>query len=202
MTELKTSLRKSHNTTPGLDEIPYEFLKQLPKISLQYLLLIFNNIWHSRNIPNSWKQAAIIPVPKSAKNTTNPTNYQTSCICKTLERMINNRLIWFLEKNKLITNLQTGFRKARSTIVHLICLETLIREAFAKREHMTAIFFDIEKAYDTTWKYGIIKDLKNIGLKGRLPIFIQNFLNDWKFQVRIGATLLRPTRTRYGSATR
>ena len=35
MTELKTSLRKSHNTTPGLDEIPYEFLKQLPKISLQ-----------------------------------------------------------------------------------------------------------------------------------------------------------------------
>ena len=32
MTELKTSLRKSHNTTPGRDEIPYEFLKQLPNI--------------------------------------------------------------------------------------------------------------------------------------------------------------------------
>ena len=44
MTELKKSLRKSHNTTPGPDKISYEFLKQLPKISLQYLLQIFNNI--------------------------------------------------------------------------------------------------------------------------------------------------------------
>ena len=34
MTEQKTSLRKSHNTTPGPDEIPYEFLKKLPKILL------------------------------------------------------------------------------------------------------------------------------------------------------------------------
>ena len=88
--------------------------------------------------------------------------------------MINNRLTWFLEKNKLITNLQTGFRKARSTIDHLICLETLIREAFVKKDHMTAIFFDIGKAYDAMWKYGIIKDLKNMGLKDKLPIFIEN----------------------------
>ena len=93
--------------------------------------------------------------------------------------MINNRLICFL---------QTGFRKARSTIDHLICLEILIREAFAKKEHMTTIFFDIEKADDTTWKYGIIKDLKNMGLKGKLPIFIKNFLNDRKFQVQISIT--------------
>ena len=166
---------KSHNAT-GPDEILYEFLKQLPKILLQYLLQIFNNSWHSRNIPNSWKQATIIPIPKYARDITNPTNYQpialTSCIFKTLEWMINNRLIWFLEKNKLITNLQTGFRKARSTIDHLILLKALIREAFAKKEHMTTIFFDIEKTYDTTGKYGIIRDLKNMGLKGRLPIFI------------------------------
>ena len=64
MTELKNSL-KYHNTT-GLDEIPYEFLKQLPKISLQYLLQIFN-IWHGGNIP-------IKPIPNSAKHATNPTN--------------------------------------------------------------------------------------------------------------------------------
>ena len=185
MTELKIFLRKYHNTTPWPDEIPYKFLKQLPKILLQYLLQIFD-IWHRGNIPNSWKQATIIP--KSAKDITNPTNYRpiplTSCICKTLEWMINNRLIWFLKKNKLITDLQTGFRKT-STIDYLICLENLIREAFAKKEHMTAIFCDIEKAYDITWKYSIIKDLKNTGLKGRLPIFIKkNFLNEKKFQAQ------------------
>ena len=31
MMELKTTLRKSHNTTPVPDKIPYEFLKQLLK---------------------------------------------------------------------------------------------------------------------------------------------------------------------------
>ena len=34
-----------------------------------------------------------------------------------------------------------------------------------------------------------MKDLHNIGLRGRLPNFIKAFLTDRKFQVRIGTTL-------------
>ena len=37
------------------------------------------------------------------------------------------------------------------------------------------IVFDFEKAYETTWKYGIMKDLYDIELRGCLPIFIQQF---------------------------
>ena len=62
-------------------------------------------------------------------------------------------------------------------------------DAFIKKEHCVAIFFDLEKAYDTTWKYGIMKDLHDIGLRGRLPNFISNFLSDRSFNVRIGSTL-------------
>ena len=40
-----------------------------------------------------------------------------------------------------------------------------------------------KKAYDTTWKYGILKDLHNMGLRGNLPIFIGNFLSDRTFQI-------------------
>ena len=47
-----------------------------------------------------------------------------------------------------------------------------------KKEHLVAVFFDLEKAYDTQWKYGIMNDLQEIGLKGRLPIFVQNFLSN------------------------
>ena len=92
--------------------------------------------------------------------------------------MINTRLIWFLESNGLITNFQCGFRSKRSTVDHLVRLETFVREAFIKKEHLTAVFFDLEKAYDTTWKYGIMRDLNDFGLKGRLPNFIENFLID------------------------
>ena len=71
----------------------------------------------------------------------------------------------------------------------MIRLESFIRDAFVKKEHVVAVFFDLEKAYDTTWKHGIMKDLHKLGLKGRLPLFIQNFLSDRTFNVRIGNTL-------------
>ena len=38
-----------------------------------------------------------------------------------------------------------------------------------------SVFFDLEKAYDTSWKYGIMKDLHGFGLRGRLPNFISVF---------------------------
>ena len=108
---------------------------------------------------------------------------------KTLERMINKRLVWYLESNNLITKLQSGFRAERSTNDNLVRLETFIRDAFIKREHVVAVFFDLEKAYDTTWRYGILKDLHNFGMKGRLPNFIKSFLEDRTIQVRVGSTL-------------
>ena len=66
--------------------------------------------------------------------------------------------------------MQSGFRKARSTTDHLVRLETFVREAFIQKQHAAVIFFDLEKAYDTTWKYGILKDLRDAGLRGRLPL--------------------------------
>ena len=54
---------------------------------------------------------------------------------------------------------------------------------------MVAVFFDLEKAYDTAWKYGIMKDLHDAGRRGRMPIFISKFLIKRKFSVRIGGML-------------
>jgi len=105
-----------------------------------------------------------------------------------MECMVNNRLVWYLERNKLITPMQSGFRKAQSTTDHLVRLETFVREAFIQKQHAAVIFFDLEKAYDTTWKYGILKDLHDAGLRGRLPLFISGFLSDRKFQVTVGDT--------------
>ena len=85
--------------------------------------------------------------------------------------MINARLVWYLEINNLISPVQSGFRSERSTNDNLVRLETFIRDAFVKNEHVVAVFFDLEKAYDTTWKYGILRDLHELGVKGRLAIF-------------------------------
>ena len=103
--------------------------------------------------------------------------------------MINDRLVWYLEKHKLLSPVQCGFRKNRSTTDHLVRLETFVREAFIQRQHVVAVLFDLERAYDTTWKYGIMRDLHRAGLRGRLSKFIEGFLQNRNFQVRIGSCL-------------
>jgi hypothetical protein len=53
---------------------------------------------------------------------------------------------------------------------------------------MLCIVFDLEKAYDTTWKYGILKDLFEMGLKGKLSNVILNFFSERAFNVRVNST--------------
>ena len=165
--------------------------EHLPEDTLQILKEILNRIWTSADFPQQWRAAAVIPIPKPNKDRTDPLSYRpialTSCLCKVLECMINTRYIWYLEKYKILDRSQCGFRKHRSTTDHLVSLERYIRDAFAQRQQAVGLFFDLEKAYETTWQYGIIRDLHRIGLRGRLPVFVSEYLRDHR--VRIGTIL-------------
>ena len=191
MRDLKRSLKKSNNSSPGPDQIHYEILRHLPIETLHILLNIVNETWKSDTFPESWREALIISIPKAGKDNFNPLNYRpialTSWICKTVERMVNERLVWFLEKYGLLAKQQCGYRANRSTVDHLICLETFIRDAFNQNQHLVVVF--LQKAYDITWKHGILKDLHDMGLRGNLPTFIGNFLSDRTFQVHLGTIL-------------
>ncbi|MBJ5584688.1 reverse transcriptase family protein, partial [Salmonella enterica subsp. enterica serovar Typhimurium] len=150
-------------------------------------------IWCEHVFPDSWRVAIVLPFPKPGKDPAIPSNYRpialTSCLCKLLERMVNARLMWFLETNKILSPHQCGFRRHRSSIDHLLRLETSIREAFVRRQHLVSVFFDLEKAYDRAWRYGILRDLHGCGLRGNLPLFIEGFLQNRRFRVRVGSTL-------------
>ena len=49
----------------------------------------------------------------------------------------------------------------------IFSFKTCVREEFLNGEHVVSIFLEREKAYDTTWKYGIIKRLHDMYLRGR-----------------------------------
>ena len=48
--------------------------------------------------------------------------------------MINDRLIWYLEHNNILTDIQCGFCKRKGTIDHLVRLESFIRDAFLNKQ--------------------------------------------------------------------
>ena len=47
----------------------------------------------------------------------------TSTMCKVMERLVANRLTWYLENHNILTNAQTGFRKNRCTTDQIIRLK-------------------------------------------------------------------------------
>ena len=95
--------------------------------------------------------------------------------------------MWYLESNHILTHVQNGFRRNRNCLDQVTKLDTHMREAFVRNYHTIAIVFDLEKAYDTTWRYGILQDLHTSGLRGNLPKFIKNFLHLRSFRVRLGS---------------
>src|SRR5215469_4750960 len=70
-------------------------------------------------------------------------------------------------------------------------LEQNIRQAFKEKRVLLGVLFDLEKAYDSTWRGGVLRKLLNLGFRGFLPLFIQNILSNRTFQVRVGNTLSR-----------
>lgn len=195
MRDIRTALSLCGDTSPGLDGIPYIMLRHLSDESLMFLLDIYNAMWRESFVPPTWKSAIVIPIPKPGKDSSIPLNYRpialTSCMMKLLEKIVNTRLVWFLEKGGHLTPFQYGFRRSRSTTDALVQLESIICRAFAKKQHVVSVFFDLEKAYDTTWRHGIIRTLHAIGMRGNLPLFIRSFLQNRTFKVRVGTALSR-----------
>ena len=168
-------------------------LRHLPPPALDSLLALFNSLWERGIYDESWREAIIIPVLKAGKSGLEPLHYRpialTSCLGKLIERMVNTRLMWFFEHHGIFTSSQCGFRQHRSTIDHILALDTDVRVSFKCGRHVGALFFDIEAAYDTTWRFGILMKLHKYGIRGRMGHFLSSFLSDRYFRVRVGNSL-------------
>ena len=192
ITELETQLAQCKDSAPGPDDITISMIEHLSPEVQSTLLKALNKLWESGQFPEQWRKEIKLPFLKPGKDPKSPASYRpislTSCICKLFERMINHRLMWFLEKNNILCAQQCGFRQNRSTMDALTQLSGHIQKGFTEKKHTTAVFFDLEKAYDTVWRPEILNSLYRMGLRGNLPIFIENFVSSRKFCVRVGAS--------------
>ncbi|XP_046684704.1 uncharacterized protein LOC124370463 [Homalodisca vitripennis] len=80
----------------------------------------------------------------------------------------------------------------------MVSLETTIRDAFLERKQVVAVFFNLEKAYDTSWRRGIINTFQAWGVSGNMLAFIQGFMSDRTIQVRLVTNLSSTTNLENG----
>lgn len=110
-------------------------------------------------------------------------------MAKLLEKIVNNRLTWFIEKSKILSNRQSGFQKHKSTLDNLIIINSEIHKAFNTKQYLGLISLDISKAYDSAWRHRILIILSKIISNGNMLKYIKNFLSSRKFMVKISKTL-------------
>ncbi|KAI8515451.1 hypothetical protein Bbelb_062640 [Branchiostoma belcheri] len=136
----------------GLDNIDNRLLKVGAQILAPSLTKLFNRSLDTGKFPTKWKQAKVLPIHKKGDKTS-PSNYRPvsilPAISKILERAVHNQLYDYFNKNKLLTQSQSGFRKAHSceTALHSVVEDWI--ESMDKKQQTGVIFCDLSRAFDT-----------------------------------------------------
>ncbi len=55
------------------------------------------------------------------------------------------------------------------------------------KQLMNIVFFDIEKAYDSMWREGLLIKLNKIGIRVWLYNWVLDFLSERRFIVKVGS---------------
>ena len=188
--ELQDACRRLRTRkSPGKDGITNEMIKNLGSYALQKLLDVFNQSWNTGIFPAKWKEAILIPILKKGKDKNRKDSYRPisllSCLSKTMERMVNKRLQNHLERNGLINQVQSGFRKNRSTEDQVAFLAQEVENAFQDKMKTIAVFFDLTKAFDKVWKEGLLLKLLQKDICGKMYKWLESYLFHRSARVKI-----------------
>jgi len=159
----------------GHDDIPAKIVKHTAPALIQSYRALFNIILRE-GIPQEWKIAKVVGLPKKPKSF-DVTNFRPiSNLCsleKLFERCILGRI---LRRNMddLVGSHQHGFRPLHSTVTCLLDLQSHITDGLDKGMHNITYTLDLTAAFDML--------RRDIFLKthlGKIPDYILWILNDF-----------------------
>lgn len=172
----------------GWDNISNKILKLFKHILVPPLTHIFRICFSQGIFPSGLKQAVVVPIFKSGNkalvNNYRPISLLPS-ISKILEKIVNTRLVNYLENNKYLSPAQFGFRAKLSTADAVHTLTDYVSEELGKGNQTLGIFLDLAKAFDTVSVPILLNKLEAIGIRG-LPLkLFTDYLTDRYQSVKI-----------------
>ena len=140
------------------------------------LVSLFSASLRLRKVPDEWRKSTIKPIFKGGrKDRRDPSSYRpialTSCVARTMEKVLNARILEYLQKNSLLYEHQSGFQRNHSTISQLCFLAHQWTTALDGGKNVQSVFLDLSKAYDRVSIIGpgLLSKLSLIGL-AHLPL--------------------------------
>lgn len=175
--------------SPGPDNISNLTLKSTIGSIGHILQHIFNCIISDGQVPQQFKEAIVIPIFKKKGDPLNLGNYRpislTSSISKVFETCLNKRIMEFAEKYGLLSCSQYGFRAGRSTVNAIASLTKLINDSLDNSIPSLAVFFDLQKAFDSVDHGLLLRKLHKLGLRGKIHSVLSSYLQDRMQSVRL-----------------
>ena len=127
---------------------------------------------------------------------TNPANYRPitlgSAVDKLYHLVLNARLLGHLEATGGIHEAQNGFRAKRGAVDNIFMLRACVDARLKAKLDTFLLFLDIEKAYDTVWRGGLLWHLWRKGVRGRFFRVLANMTEGAEFMVLHGGALSEP----------
>jgi hypothetical protein len=190
------------DSATGWDGIPSRFLKLSCRFIAPVLTYIFNLCLSSGVFPNSFKKAIITPVFKQG-NRDDINNYRPisvlPALSKVFEKLLNKRLIKYLENENLLAQSQFGFRAGKSTEDAVRDLTESIVGNLDKRKKCVGIFLDLAKAFDTVSIPILLNKMEGMGIRG-VPLGIfESYLTNRYQRVKIGEFISSEMPIAYGT---
>ena len=181
----------------GLCNVASRICKDAFVVIVPQLVYLFNLSLATGIFPDSWKQATIIPLYKGG-NKTDVSNYRPVSLLplpgKILEKIAHARLTLFLERERVISDNQGGFKKGFSTVSSIADLTDNLLTNVNKGLTSLAAFVDLRKAFDTVNHAILLSKLKCFGIAESNLEWCTNYLDN-RSQKTLANGILSEART-------
>ena len=177
----------------GVDQLPILIFQCCFRELMSFLQRLFTASIQLSFFPTLWKVAKVIALRKPGKASyAEARAYRPISLLnhlgKLLEVIVNTRLKHWIETHQVLSPFQWGFRPGRHVQGACWRLVEEVTSAFRARDQVQAVALDIQSAYDSVWRNGLLEKMKRKKLPDYFIYWLQNFMTQRRCRIQVGSS--------------